>query len=293
MKRYLLYIDESGSGNLADVSQNLLLTGVSIEEKIDAGISAYFGYIKQIHGLPEGCPFHSYDLFENSNSKYHLPPQKAKKLAISLIEFIKTVPISISIHYIDKKTLRSYLGMQEGKREYFAGSEEAKRWKDIPYEVLASKMFFWFANSISSQKKDSRGAIVAESRRESDHALLRSYLRCKTPSQYHSKNMKNCSERMQRQISSIRFEEKTGFWPGLEIADLFSYVAYQFIVGKLRSKKFTEQNFTMLWKAIRNKIDVKKISMADSHTFKTYIPSNEVHKISNKVKIINDSKNIP
>lgn len=288
MRRYLLYVDESGSGNLADDSQNLIITGVIMENNADSEISGYFSYLKKIYKLPEGYSFHSYDLFEGNRSGFSLSAQKAKKLVDSLIEFIKIIPIAASIHYLDKKDLREFLGMSYNKKEYFAGSEEPKRWKDIPYEILASKIFFWFAKYVNNADKTARGAVVAESRREADHALLRAYLRCKTPTQLNSINLKRCSEKMQKQISSIRFEEKTGFWPGLEIADLFSYVAYQVVTGKIRSKKFTEKNFTLLWKTIKNKIEFKKISGADGHTFKSYISPNRVHKISNKIKSVDN-----
>lgn len=293
MRRYLLYIDESGSGNLADDSQNLIITGVIVEDNADSEISGYFSYLKKIYKLPEGSSFHSYDLFENNKSGFFLPVQKAKKLVDSLTEFIKIIPITGSIHYLDKKDLRNFLGMSDNKKEYFSGSEEAKRWKDIPYEILASKIFFWFSKYVNNIDKMARGAVVAESRREADHALLRAYLRCKTPSQLNSINLKKCSDKMQKQISSIRFEEKTGFWPGLEIADLFSYVAYQSITGEIRSKRFTEKNFTLLWKTIKNKIESKKISEADGHTFNSYISPNRVRKISNKIESVNNppSKN--
>jgi GTP cyclohydrolase II len=99
---------------------------------------------------------------------------------------------------------------KDNKKEYFSGSEEAKRWKDIPYEVLASSIFFWFSKYVNDIDKKARGAVVAESRRQADHALLRAYLRCKTSSEHNSKSLKKCSEKMQRQISSIRFEEKNG-----------------------------------------------------------------------------------
>ncbi|MFH0854721.1 MAG: hypothetical protein V1891_04485 [bacterium] len=289
MRRYLLYLDESGSGNLASDLQNLIITGVIVEDNADSEISGYFNYLKKIYKIPEGTSFHSYDLFENNKSEFFMSTQKAKKLVDSLIEFIKIIPIKLSIHYLDKKKLRNFLGMSDNKKEYFSGSEEAKRWKDIPYEILASKIFFWFSKYVNSVNRTARGAVVAESRRQADHALLRAYLRCKTSSQHNSMNLRKCSEKMQKQISSIRFEEKTGFWPGLEIADLFSYVAYQYVIGKIRSRKFTERNFTLLWRTIKNKIEAKKISEADGHTFNSYISSNRVNKISNKIKSVNKS----
>jgi hypothetical protein len=287
MKRYSLYIDESGSGNLTDYSyNNLLLTGIIIEEIHDIEISAYFNYIKKIYKLSEYIPFHSYDLFENSKSKSYLPLNKAVKLINSLTEFIKIIPVKASIYNIDKTKLRFFFGMK-GKNDYFSGSEESERWKEIPYEILSSKMFFWFADNLTANSEH-RGAIVAESRKEADHALLRSYLRCKTPSQHNSQNMRSASEKMQKRISSIRFEGKIGFWPGLEIADLFSYTAYQVVNKKIRSKHFRDRKFTNLWHAIEKKIYNKKINVATNHTFKTYIPSSRVNKISNKVKQINN-----
>jgi hypothetical protein len=93
MRRYLLYIDESGSGNLASNLQNLIITGVIVEDNADSEISGYFNYLKKIYKLPEDFSFHSYDLFENNKSEFFLPIQKAKKLVDSLIEFIKIIPI--------------------------------------------------------------------------------------------------------------------------------------------------------------------------------------------------------
>lgn len=290
MKRYSLYIDESGSGNLADYSyKNLLLTGLIVEEIHDFEISAYFNYIKKIYKISEHIPFHAYDLFENSKSESYLPSKKAAKLVESLTEFIKIIPIKVAIYNLDKTKLRSFFGMKEKQNDYFVGNEESGRWKEIPYEILSSKMFFWFADQLNFANEN-RGAIIAESRKEADHALLRSYLRCKTPLQHNSENIRRASEKMQKRISSIRFEEKIGFRPGLEIADLFSYTSYQVINKKIRSKHFTDRKFTNLWHAIEKKIYNKKINVATNHTFKTYIPSSRVNKISNKIERVNNKK---
>lgn len=285
MQRHLLYVDESGSGSLTDYYYSyLFLTGIIIEDKVDLEISAYFNYIKKIYNIPETQAFHSYDLFENiKDSKILLSPKKAKRLVLSLIEFIKVVPIKVSVYYIDKRKLRFFLGMKVGEKSYFRGiQEKSERNQDIPYEILSTKLFFWFSNFLTTKK--SLGAVVAESRDVLDYALLKTYLKGKDTNQFRSENMKVNSERMKNHLTSIRFECKGGFWPTLELADLFSYIAFLKITGKIRKRFSTQRDLNKLWKAIETKIERKRIISSTKHTFQTYLGSGRVNRISKLVK---------
>lgn len=288
MKRYTLYIDESGSGELTDHRHDfLILTGLIVEHDEDMKISAYFNYLKLISGLPHNKPFHSYDIFEDNKSPLYLTDVKSTKLADSIRELIKVVPIKINIEYLNKNDLRKFLGMNSESNHYF--KMNMKENISLPYEILASKIFFWFADFLKGKK--AIGAIVLESRSELDHPLLKTYLRSKSSAQYSSANLKKKTETMKKYVTSIRFEGKGGLWPILELADLVSYLAYQ---NKNNSMaKLKGRGVSKIWTGIKNQLDDKKIKETNKNGYKAHIPKNRVRKISNYIKLLEDEQPRP
>jgi len=151
---------------------------------------------------------------------------------------------------------------------------------------MLSKLFFWFADFLRS--KNAKGAIVAESRDYLDQALLRTYLRSKNASQYNSFNLRKKTESMKKYVTSIRFESKEGLWPALELADLVSFLAFQSVNKKIRH--FTSRGIKYIWYNVTKKIDKKCIKKATKGSFKAYISTGRIRKISNYVKSI-DARN--
>ncbi|TSC65505.1 MAG: hypothetical protein G01um101477_452 [Candidatus Doudnabacteria bacterium Gr01-1014_77] len=272
MKRYTLYIDESGSGNFLDVRGHhmLILTGLAIENEVDKSVSAYFRFIKQKFSLPDNESFHSFDVFENPDTK--LSEDKQRRLIKSLREFFTMIgPLKITITTVNKRSLLEYLGINAD----FFNNKDFRSMMELPYEALATKLFFWFADILNKEK--SLGGITLESRKDSDLAVLRAYLRALDKNKFTTKYTKKSSERIKKRITSIKFETKKGLWEGPEIADLISFVSYQHLNNKMRS--FAKVGLSDLWKVIKNKIDDKKISDLKTLGFVRLIGEDRVNRI--------------
>ena len=273
MKRYTMYLDESGIADLTDKQYpDFLLTGLVLDHDEDSEVSAYFNFIKRKYRLDGERSFHAYDLFENKTSKFYLPDTRAKKLCESLSELINIAPLSISITSLNKAELRNFLNIQGD--DDFKGSEQKKRDKELAYEVLSTHLFFWFGSL--TKKEHARGALVAESRRNADHTLLRTYLRCKEPDTFQLGVLKKSCNDLRGSITSIRFENKIGVWPGLELADLISYVSFLKLYGRIQ--KFKHRGLTLLWASVEKKIEKDKIQIITKPGFKKYIHQNRVRK---------------
>jgi hypothetical protein len=287
--KHTLYVDESGGHALTDTrSENFLLTGLSIENVKDVEISAYFEFLKRKHGIPPGHPFHSVDLFEARGNNSFLTPKKAKSIIVSLAEFIKIVPVEIKVLALSKKNLREVLGINpdiarpELAKKLRSAGDVGSETRDISYDILASNLFLWFS-SHSLWRADSKGGIIAESRKESDHSLLTAFLQCKEPDNYRSNEVaiKKKVEKMTKRVTSIKFENKTGECAGLEFADLISYVSFLALNRRLT---FRPIGIAKIWRAIQPKIHGGKIEILSGTNLTKWLPSNRVHKISNFAK---------
>lgn len=211
-------------------------------------------------------------IFEDKTSELYLSDKKAEKISKSLTELIKIAPIKIGVLCASKSELKKFLNIKSN--EDFKGSEQKKRDKEIAYEVLAAHLFWWFANF--TKKERARGAIVAESRKNADYTLLRAYLRCKEQGTFQSAVLKKSCDNMRDTISSIRFENKIGVWPGLELADIISYISFLKLNNRLQ--KFKKRGLVPVWHEFEKKIEKNKIRQIRDSGFKKYIKSDRVRK---------------
>jgi len=275
-KKYILYLDESGCSSLTDyVSKKFLLTGVMIDRKEDIEISAYFNFIKRKYNIPINHPFHSYDIFDNKRSSSYLTNANAKAVTSSLAEFIDITPIKFKVFMLDKNKLRRFFGF---KKDSFKGIPRGRRKdKEIGYDILASRLIFWFAREL--EKKSAKGEVVADSRRKSDIILLDAYLNCQTPSNFNKSDIITLSEEAHNNITSIKFEKKTGLCGGLEIADLISYVS--FLAENNKLKKFDTKNIPILWKIIKKNMLRKAIQEIKEENFEKYLTIGRVNRMAN------------
>ena len=277
MKRYSLYLDESGIADLTNTSyKNFLLTGLVMKHDEDRELSGYFNFLKRRHHLDQEKSFHAYDLFENKYSSKYLSEDKAKRLCLSLSEFIKIIPIKIKVVSVDKNLLKSFLRIKTS--DDLKGSEEKRRDKEIPYEILSAELFLWFSNFV--KKERGRGGIIAESRKNADYTLLRTYLKCHEPNSFRQKSLKKSCENMGRHISSIRFESKIGVWPGLELADIISYISFLKLNKRIRKSQFRKRGLIDVWHQIEKKMEDKKIRSFSNSESSKYINPDRVRKMS-------------
>lgn len=277
-KRYTLYLDESGIASLTDYKDRcFVVSGIVVEDSADIELSAYFNYIKRAHKLPESKSFHSVDFFENKKSDLYLKDSKCIKFCQSVAEFIKIAPFNIAIVCLDKRHLRELIKMPNGYS--FKGSKDHKEDKEIGYEILTRKVFLEFAKFIKIQK--AKGSVVAESRRESDRVILKSFLQSQDSEQFkRRKNLSRYSFEMRNRVVSLCFENKNGLRGGLEMSDLFAYVYYQKINRKIPLLK--KRGLPVLWKSIEKKAEQKQIAMLGNRDFLN-LAYDRIHKIANRI----------
>lgn len=278
IKRYVLYVDESGISDLTDkMYSNFLLTGLALDHEEDLEMSGYFNFLKRRYHLDQSRSFHAYHLFEDRSCDVYLSDAKAKRISESLAEFINISPIRVCVHSLEKSRLKSFLNIQSD--DDFKGSEKQRRDKELPYELLSGHIFHWFADL--TKYKNARGEIVAESRKSSDYTLLSTYLRCKNPDAFTTNLIKKSCQKMNTVISSIRFESKIGIRPGLEVADLISYVSYLHLNRRLQ--KFRKRGLVRVWHAIEKRLEKKKIQVVTNSGFVKYTRADRVRKKSNMI----------
>jgi len=275
MKRSKLFIDESGQASLAsDSTSPFILTGVIVDDEEIKTIEGFFSYIKRKYSIEVSKPFHSYETFENNETK--LSPSKAKMLVADLADFIGLIPIFVKIISIDRIEFKKSLGIKTS--EDMKGSAHRKSLKDFPYRIMAAYLFEWFANHLESGKRI--GEIVADARRGGDAQLIKTLYQCKEESCSFSEKTRNA---INENCTAICFAEKNYLSGGLEITDIVSYTAYQH-AKRIMSSKFSDIELNKLWTIIKGllpKSDFHQITDSEIKTF-FQIEKDGVHKYINE-----------
>ena len=81
----------------------------------------------------------------------------------------------------------------------------------------------------------------------------------------------------------VVFETKIGECPGLEIADLISYLTYLDLENKLNT--FDSRDLPKLWRVVKSKMQGKKPQQIKGKKLAHSLSRNRVHKISKFVRI--------
>lgn len=253
MSSYNLYLDESGTAHINDYRDTFfVISGIVLEEQYDHDLTSYFTFLKRRYGIQESINFHAAEFFENrGNATFNaIDNETASEFAHSLGEFIKTIPLKIIAHAVSKDAVRGMLKIPE---EY---SQAQKKWnipdRDIAYEIIIRKLMFEFTSHLISS--DALGAIIAESRRESDQVMLQAYIESQEPFRFKEKPYYHeISDEARKRISSICLENKRGLTGGLEIADICSYLIYRYLHHSL--EKAQDRGVVDLWRIIKAKIE--------------------------------------
>jgi hypothetical protein len=264
-----LYLDESGKSSLKSIEDPFIITGTVINDKEISSIEGFFTYIKRKYQIDIDRPFHSYDIFENPQSK--LSDKALQSLAKSLSEFISLIPVHVRVLEVDKMLFRKVIGIESNQD--FKGDRKRKEMKDYPYRVMASILFGWFAQTL--KRNNTIGQVVADSRRGADHQLLKTLNICKE-GHIPYPNSKT-AEQINDHITAICFAEKNYLSGGLEITDLISYVTF----FKVRRKISANKNIGIdkIWGVIRDQknFSLEKIT-SDEIRRHFNLEKNEVHK---------------
>lgn len=223
MKRYFLYVDESGIANLLDMSyKHFLLTGVIISAEESDNIDGYFNFIKRKYGLSTEEPFHSFEILEDDTSGIKLKPSAAKTFLASVTELIKIAPIRVKVIHSKKKSFRKMDGLKT--EENFKYSKYNKKKADIIYTLSATKLFYWFAEFLEEQ--DAQGYVIVDSRKGLDIHLLEAYNNSKEQTQRRTREESLLADVAKIRLNSITFSEKNTLTGGLELVDLISFAFF-------------------------------------------------------------------
>jgi len=299
MSKFTLYLDESGSTSftqktLTSRGVHFAIGAIAVEHKEDASLSAYFEYLKRKHSLGLIKPFHSYDIFENTTSSQFLTPAKSRLLCASLAEFIEISPIKFNVLYLNREECRKYFKIKKSiESADITKHIHGQTILDLPYDIVSTQVLWWFSNEVLSDHD--KGSITAESREMDDHALLDSFIRNKMPDNFSILKPNNKAYRsfeaklnlkanyMRARVTSLKFENKTAECPGLELADLISYVTFLSLEGRLR--QFNNKGLPELWKVIKRKMENKNPTQIEGKKFSESLCRSRVNKISKFVSI--------
>ncbi|HSW96827.1 MAG TPA: DUF3800 domain-containing protein [Candidatus Saccharimonadales bacterium] len=266
-----LYIDESGKSSLLEKAEEpFILTGVILEETEKSAIEGFFNYIKLKYGINPAIPFHSYDIFENPQSR--LTDTQLASLAEKLADFISLIPIKVHIAAINKRQFKSVLGITSDND--FKGSREKKEMTEYPYRVCACILFRWFAKSLKSNT--AIGEIIVDARRGGDYQLVKTL--------YASKQINNgymdaeSARLIADKCTAICFAEKRFLSGGLELTDLISYVA--FFHARRKMSSMSRVKLDLIWGEVKKKLYRKNLDKVSDERIRNFFRLNqgEVHK---------------
>jgi hypothetical protein len=284
MLNYNLYIDEPGTANINEYRDTFfVISGIILESQFDHDVTSYFTFLKRRYGLQEQVNFHAAEFFENKNNKLFntISDDTAKEFCYSLGEFLKTIPLNIVSHAIDKNLLRAVLKMPENLPH---GTKKLTlEDRDIGYQIIVRKLLFEFTSHLI--KQESFGSVIAESRRESDKVFLQAFLESQESFRFREKPYYySISDEARKRISSVRFENKRGLTGGLEIADICSYVVYRHLHNSLHTS--LDRGALELWKVISGRIE-KPIHSNNglllSKKDMSRVASDRVYKVSDRI----------
>lgn len=243
------------------------MTGVIIDDMEINSIEGYFNYIKRKYNIDVDLPFHSYHVFEDSNTK--LPDHQLLELSQMLADFVSLIPCEIKIIEVNKEIFRSVLGIKS--LEDFKGSTERKQMPDLPYRVMSSILFKWFSDHLEQQQ--AIGQIICDSRRGADHHLLNALNLCKEGHIPYIDKMANV--KIKKSITAICFGEKNFLSGGLEITDLISYVSYFRVRRLLTANKHI--GIDQIWSKLSERTKITQLEEKPVRNF-FGLKKGEVHK---------------
>jgi hypothetical protein len=279
MSEYILYLDESGIANLAQLGDRyFIISTLTVEVNADSELSGYLKHLKRRHGFKESDSLHAFELFEKKESPIHIKDNKqCKKFTESIIEFIENAPFNIHTYVIDKEMLCSIISAPKGYR--FKGSKRHAEDKEFAYEVLVRKILFDYAKFLSLKK--SLGAIIAESRGNADSLVIRSFNMAQSKEETDNEKRTKIKERVRETIHSICFANKKSVRSGLELADMISYCANLELNGKM--KKRDARGLKQMWEKIKNKLPENRVYILTKKEIRG-LHADKIHKITERIQ---------
>jgi len=242
LNNYILFIDESGKSKLSDIGDNFLLCGLIIDKDLHAALSSYMISLKEKFGIPPNENIHAFDLFEDEKikiegAKKRMPLSKINTFLTRLSHVVQGSEIVCLIVRMDKRPYKKMISTTARRKKVSdrALTNYLKRGglHGFLYEALTRKLILEFGHFL--QEEDAHGEVVAESRRQDDHAVLEAFLSATTTSKYKAQTIYHTWSKFSfKRIHGLTFQNKKGLSFGLEIADLFAWSHFNKHYGKQR-----------------------------------------------------------
>lgn len=210
MRKYKLYIDESGGEHRTHQSQYYVLVGCIIESSAQQELANQANQIKYRYWKRTNVPIHSAPLDQCIDDfeifKGH--PDKKAEFTTDIINLINATPIRISCCLVDKTKV--YGGKAPWKRETIIIK-------------TATSVVMDFLRFIYGQTYDSSGVVIYEaSSFNKDSEYLKVFTKMLTPG-WEKKNQEFF--KIREHLTSVTFATKLNRDIETEIADLMGYAA--------------------------------------------------------------------
>jgi len=231
LDNYILFIDESGKSKFSDIGDHFLLCGLIINKDLHSALSSYMISLKEKSDIPTSGNIHAFDLFEDEKirvegDKKRIAYSKINTFFTRLSHIVQGSEIVCLVVRMDKRPYKEMIS-KTARRKKVSDSAIINYLKreglhDFLYETLARRLILEFGYFL--EKKDAHGEVVAESRRQDDHAVLEAFLSATTTSKYRPEAIYHeWSKFSFKRIHGLTFQNKKGLSFGLEIADLFAW----------------------------------------------------------------------
>jgi len=211
MRKYKMFVDESGREFESHYSKYYILLGCIIEESLQNELEILAGQIKYRYFKDINIVFHSRDIAENKKTYSIFGPNKKLKQEFlnELINFVYKSHIKITCAIVDKE------------RAFKIG------WKpEVIVEKTTDSILRDFLNFIYSYKKSNNsGVIIYEaSGFNKDSGYLKAFNKVLTPG-FEGKNPEFWDIR--NHLTSVSFATKLNKDIETELSDLLTYAAYK------------------------------------------------------------------
>lgn len=242
-ENYILFIDESGKSKLSDYGENFLLSCIIINKDLHAALSSYMISLKERSHIPADENTHAFELFEDEKMrdrasrgiKKRIPYAKIDALFRKFSSLIEGADMQSLVFRINKTFYKNLIIKTAQRRKVTerAVVNYIKRngFDDFLYEALARKAILEFGHFLEGE--DALGEVMAESRRQDDHAVLRAFISATNESTFRAKSRyQSWAKNSFKCINSLTFQNKKGLSFGLEAADLFGWTHLNIMYGR-------------------------------------------------------------
>lgn len=279
-ERVNLYIDESGIGNISNLTYRFfMMSAVIMSESEKEKAASFFSCWKEKYTIDPELSFHSTDFFEdnifkrgskkgkvivyrkrNINKFYKFRP--AVNELINLLQYLK---FSCNVYYVDLKKVQHALGLDKKYSPVIKDIINRDYGRELLYPIYTvSKFLYKDHEKQLTGNRDQYGFVCYESQKENDMKVVQSF-------HEHLQKMgqKSRTYIYGKNVLGLNFYNKASLCSALEIADFMAYSTNQFLRlkwAKIELKNFDEHRLYLLlksFKIVRNHFKVHIYDVTD------------------------------